>query len=322
MRKKFKNCWFALLVIFPAIIVGQKIDNTASFRDIKSTNYFRFHYDNDYFTATDYYYTQGYNFELTSPQLQKNPLNRLFFKPQNRESKYGISIEHMGFTPTSISSDAILYGDRPFAAAIMLKSFLISTDTVHQTRISSGLSIGIIGPGAFGKEMQTGIHKWVGDEVPHGWQHQIKNDLLLNYELGHEKQLLQFQNLFALNTNAKLRLGTVNTNISAGLNASLGKINSPFTSVKNKNRFQIYGYFQSILTVVGYDASLQGGIFNRKSPYVIATADLNRVTLQNNFGLILQYKGLYLEYSRTEMSKEFKTGSEHKWGGIRIGVKL
>lgn len=228
----------------------------------------------------------------------------------------------MGFTPTSISSDAILYGDRPFAAAIMLKSFLISTDTLHHMRLSSALSIGIIGPGAFGKEMQTGIHKWVGDEVPHGWQHQIKNDLLLNYELAHEKRLFQFQNFLALNTNAKLRLGTVNTNASAGLNATLGKINSPFSSVKNKNRFQIYGYFQSLVTVVGYDASLQGGIFSRQSPYVIASRDLNRMTLQNNFGLIMQYKGLYLEYSRTEISKEFKTGRLHKWGGIRIGVKL
>ena len=83
--------------------------------------------DNDYFSATDYYYTQGYNFELTSPWLRKNPLNPLFKKLKKSDQKYGLSIEHMGYTPTSISSDAILYGNRPFAAAIMLKSFLVST---------------------------------------------------------------------------------------------------------------------------------------------------------------------------------------------------
>ena len=90
MKKKIKNCWFAVLVFFPAIIVGQKIDNASSFRDIKSANYFRFHYDNDYFTATDYYYTQGYNFEFTSPILQKNPINNLFLKPSGSEFKYGV----------------------------------------------------------------------------------------------------------------------------------------------------------------------------------------------------------------------------------------
>lgn len=310
------------LLLFSLTIFAQRIDNTASFRDVKSNNYFRFNYDNDYFTATDYYYTQGYNFELTSPWLRKNPLNPLFKKLKNSDQKYGLSIEHMGYTPTSISSDAILYGDHPFAAAIMLKSFLISTDTIHKTRLASALSVGIIGPGAFGDEMQTGIHAAIGDEVPMGWQHQIKNDLLLNYEVSHEKQLLKYNNLIALNSNAKLHLGTVNTKASAGLTSTFGKINSPFTAIKNKNRFQIYGYLQGLVSVIGYDAALQGGLFNRESPYTINDSDIERFTFQTNFGVIMQYKALYLEYSRVELSKEFRTGKDHKWGGIKIGFKL
>ncbi len=321
MKTTTKTLLSALL-FFSITVFAQRIDNTASFRDVKSNNYFRFNYDNDYFTATDYYYTQGYNFELTSPWFRKNPLNPLFKKLKNSDQKYGLSIEHMGYTPTSISSDAILYGDRPFAAAIMLKSFLVSTDTIHKTRLASALSVGIIGPGAFGDEMQTGIHEAIGDEVPMGWQHQIKNDLLLNYEVSHEKQLLKYNNLIALNSNAKLHLGTVNTKASAGLTSTFGKINSPFTAIKNKNRFQIYGYLQGLVSVIGYDASLQGGLFNRESPYTINDSDIERFTFQTNFGVIMQYKALYLEYSRAELTKEFSTGKDHKWGGIKIGFKL
>ena len=38
---------------------AQRIDNTVSFLNVNSDKYFRFHYENDYFTATDRYYTQG-----------------------------------------------------------------------------------------------------------------------------------------------------------------------------------------------------------------------------------------------------------------------
>ncbi len=309
-------------ILFPVAIVGQRIDNTTSFRGIKTDNSFRFLYDNDYFTATDYYYTQGYNFELVSPFFRKNPVNHLFLRPKNNEEKFGLSIEHMGYTPTSISSDNILYGDRPFAAAIMSKSFLISTDTIQKSKFISSLSVGIIGPGAFGNEMQTRIHEWIGDETPKGLQNQIKNDLLLNYELSYEKQLFGYYDLLAINANGKLRLGTVNTNLAAGMTTTFGKINASFESLKNKNKFQMYGYFQSLVAAIGYDASLQGGLFNRKSPYTITDNDVNRFTLQHNFGIIMQYKAVYLEYSRSEITKEFRTSKMHKWGGIRIGFKL
>ena len=318
--KKMRYILFALFLL-PMLGFGQKIDHTSAIRDLKSDNYFRFHYDNDYFTATDIYYTQGYSFEFTSKVFRKNPLNWLFFKSRNNETIYGLSLDHVGFAPTTIKSDSILYGDRPFAAAIAVKSFLVSIDTIRKNRIASSLGIGIMGPGAFGKEMQTSIHRWIGDEVPHGWQHQIKNDLLLNYEVSHEQQLARFRNLFYLNSNAKLRLGTVNTNISGGFTAAFGKVNSPFTSLAKNNNFEIYAYFQPMLTLVGYDATLQGGLFNHGSPYTIADSDINRITLQQNYGLVMQFKHLYFEYSRAEITKEFRTGNYHKWGGLRVGLE-
>lgn len=312
---------YTLLLLLPMLGFGQKTDNTASIRDLKSDNYFRFHYDNDYFTATDIYYTQGYAFEMTSKSFAKNPINHLFLKAKNSTSIFGLSLEHIGFAPTTIKSHSILYGDRPFAAAIAIKSFVVSTDTIHKFRIASSLGIGILGPGAFGKEMQTGIHSWIGDETPHGWQHQIRNDLFLNYEIAHEKQLVKFRNLMYFNSNAKLRLGTVNTNISGGFTAAFGKVNSPFASLATNNRFEIYAYFQPMVTLIGYDATLQGGLFNQRSPYTIADSAINRLTLQQNYGVVLQFKHLYFEYSRAEITKEFRTGQYHKWGGFRIGFE-
>jgi lipid A 3-O-deacylase len=117
-------------------------------------------------------------------------------------------------------------------------------------------------------------------------------------------------------------LATLFTNASIDWNATLGLINSPFTSVKNKNKFQLYVYIQPVLNAIGYDATLQGGLFNRESAYTIGSSDIERFTLQNNYGIVLQYRWLYLEYSRTMLTREFSYGDSHKWGGFRMEFKL
>jgi lipid A 3-O-deacylase len=76
------------------------------------------------------------------------------------------------------------------------------------------------------------------------------------------------------------------------------------------------------VSFVGYDAALQGGLLNRSSPYTITGNQINRITFQNNYGLVLGFRKLYMEYYRTYISKEFKTGREHGWGGIKIGLAL
>src|SRR5450631_2126937 len=95
--------------------LSQAIDNTASFRMVDADQYVRFHYENDYFTNTDYYYTQGMNFEIVNPAYRKFPLSKLLVASKTGNTQYGISIEHNGYTPTSIRHSEILYGDRPFA---------------------------------------------------------------------------------------------------------------------------------------------------------------------------------------------------------------
>lgn len=320
MKNKLSAILLLLLLSVP--VFSQKIDHTASYRDLKGNRYFRFNYDNDYFASSDRNYTQGYNFELVSPAMGKNPLNTLFFKPANSEKRYGISLEHIGFTPDNIKSGDIQSDDRPFAAAFMLKSFAIATDTIHKARVVSSFSIGLIGPGAFGKEMQVAIHQATGNTIPKGWKNQIKNDIVLQYGLDYEKQLVRYRNLLSLQANTSVRLGTLFTNASVGLNGVFGIINSPFEPLKRKNKFLVYAYAHPKVTVVGYDATFQGGLFNHKSPYTIASSDMERFTAQLGYGFVLQTRSLYFEYAREAITREFSYGPSAKWGGIRVGFKF
>src|SRR5882672_6650229 len=187
---------------------AQHISNTALYRNISSPNYFRINYENDYFSGTDIYYTQGINLEYVSPAVGKLWSSKLLVHSASRENKFGIALEHEGFTPTSISHPEILYGDRPFAACLFLKIFSMVNDAGRRERISSALSAGVIGPAAGGKEMQEAIHRWLNDKQPQGWQNQIRNDLILNYQVEYDRGLLARSNYFSLSTKAGARAGT------------------------------------------------------------------------------------------------------------------
>ncbi|NEN25551.1 lipid A deacylase LpxR family protein [Cryomorpha ignava] len=298
---------------------AQKIDHLSSYSDIQSSNYFRFNYDNDLFAGTDQNYTQGFSFELVAPFLDANPVNHLFYRPNDFEIRYGIFVEHIAYTPANFELPEIQIGDRPFAAAIYLKSFMIATDRENARRLTSSVSVGMIGPAAFGDAMQTTIHKITGSKMPLGWRNQVKNDLVLTYEMGFEQQVIRLKDLFSLQAQANVAIGTLFTGAAVGMNMTFGILNSPFKPATNNQGFKLYAYAASIVNVIGYDATLQGGLLNDNNPYTIAAKDVERVTGQFNYGIVLQIKKVYLEYSRTALTKEFATGNSAKWGGIKLG---
>ena len=311
---------FALLCF--GMAHAQKIQHAEAFRAIDGERYFRFHYDNDYFAATDENYTQGYNFEFVASVFSKNPLNILLVQPQSAAVKYGLALEHIGFTPNHYELPNIQFGDRPFASAIMLKSFTMANNDKKRLRCHSSISLGLIGPGAFGEEMQVGIHEWTGNKTPLGWRHQIKNDVVVNYQIGIEKQVFEFNKLLSLQVESELEIGSLFTNLSAGGNLVLGRFENLFSSEAASHNFQIYVYAQPTVTAVVYDATLQGGLFNTSSPYTISSGRVERLTAQFNFGLIVKTKTLYFEYTRSSISKEFETGAPAKWGGFRVGFEF
>lgn len=281
---------------------------------MESDSFFRFNYDNDYFDASDRNYTQGYSFELVVPVLAKNPISHLLISPKEDIKQYGVAIEHIGYTPRYYERPEIQYGDRPFAAAIMLKSFVITTNTVLKSRVTSSLSLGLTGSGAFGKEMQVGIHETTGNDIPIGWSNQIKNDVVINYGFHYEKQLLRYQDFWSLQAETSANLGTLFTNASVGLNSTFGVLNQPF-SVKEKKGIRAYGYAQPVLSVIGYGATLQGGVFNKRSFYIIDNNAVERFTAQFNYGIVLQTRTLYFEYARSLITREFESGTPARFSG-------
>jgi lipid A 3-O-deacylase len=313
-----RTTWLCAFLAVSSSAAAQAISTTGVERDPGRDTFWRLAYDNDFFTATDRYFTQGIALEVAASWVRRIPVARALIAPPNTQLRYSIAYEDDGYTPTDLKASAILLRDRPYAGTKQLRVIALARDTAHRQRITSGLNIGIIGQGAGGAEIQTFIHRHTGNTIPRGWQHQIRNDVILNYEAGLERELMRAGSHVSLAGNAVGRLGTYNTALGIGTTLLAGRVGAPFREQVPNSR-AMYAYFKPQVNVVGYDATLQGGLFNRTSPYTIAAGDLRRVVYRHAIGAVYRRGTWYAEYYQSLTTPEFAGGKRQRSGGFVLG---
>ena len=271
-------------------------------------------YENDLFTQTDRYYSQGIGVTLHHPTLSRADVLGILTPRARGPRYYFAQLALEGYTPSTIRSDSILYGDRPYAGVVYLRiggsSYPIDG---RGTSTSGSILLGVIGPVTGGREIQTAIHSATDNFLPLGWQHQIQNDLLLNYSASVEKTLLS-QRRYALRMFAQAEVGTYLNRFAVGTNATLFQWQS-----RSKTKAGISMLMHVRGTLVGYDARLQGGLFNRSSPYVLRADEIRRLTAQASLILALRLGRISLIGNADWLTTEFSGGELHRWGGLANG---
>ena len=315
-----KSSLLSLLLLFFLTITGslqaQEIEASAFSIDIQDSSFTRISYDNDLFRGTDLYYTQGIGIDVFSPCLEKNPMNVLLLRLKDSDrSQYGVQFRTHGCTPTTILSDSVLIGDRPFAGVFSFGMVRTSHQNERKLRLTSQFELGMIGPAALGEQTQRGIHKITGDDLPLGWQHQIKNAPIVNYSLRVDKGLIELPSICFLSGFGQVKIGTFQSQLSTGLDLSLGFRNHPFSP--GKHRFECYLYSQSALVLVGYDASLMGGIVNRDG-YHLTYSQINPLVAKQHVGIVLAVPHVSVALDFAFISREIRHGLPHSWGGLRL----
>jgi lipid A 3-O-deacylase len=286
---------------------------------------------NDATFRTDYYFTQGISANLVLPAFRKSPLNKLLLRPDGYQTSYhGIRVVYEGFTPLVISDPHIRYGDRPFAAYLYSSHYRILNNPGQKQRFTASLDLGFIGPGAGAKGFQTKVHQWLDAPTPRGWDYQVQADLILAYQVAYEKQLLHLGQLAELIGGGQASLGTLRTFAAGDLLLRSGKMNGYFqnlgiSSRHNRRHLQVFQFYaQGRLRgcLVGYDATLQGGVLNRHNPYTLAASQLARAVRQATAGLVGTYKGVSFESSVVWLSPEFEQARPHKWMHFEVKFAL
>ena len=302
-------------------LCAQAISTVGIERSPQRDAWWRLVYDNDFFTATDKYFTQGMEIEIVTPALRRWPSRHLLIAPRSSVTRYGIAYEDDGYTASDLKVSAILRNDHPYAGTRQLRFFAMATDTARPMRISSSVTVGLIGQGAGGKEVQSYIHRITGNTIPQGWHNQIRNDVILNYEASVERRLLQRGSTLLLSGIAAGRVGTYNTAATIGATLMIGHVGLPF-SVTTDGGCGLYAYVKPQLNIVGYDATLQGGMLNHTSPYTISAGDVSRLVYRQQYGVVYRSGRHSVEYYRSIGTREFRGGIAHQTGGIQFTMPL
>ncbi len=290
-------------------------------------------FDNDILDYTDRFYTNGIKIEIISPGLQMNPVSKLMLPYwRSGTNYYGLSLVQNMFTPSTTKLGGILFGDRPYSAYLYVGSFKITNDPVNSFRQTSELDVGIIGPNSYGEWVQRSFHNAVpSNNEPLGWQYQIQNDLVLNYMVSFEKGIACKKNIDIILTAAG-NLGTLYTNMLGGAQVRAGLLNPYFSNlgIEKKDalsnsglrKFQFFLFAKGSCKMVGYDATLQGGLFNQASIYTLSSGYISRAVFQSGGGITLSYNGIRIDVEQVILSPEFHNGWWHKWMHFALTFSL
>jgi len=295
--------------------------------------FLQINFDNDILDNTDRFYTNGIRFDFISPVLQQYPLSRLMIPYWGSgKNYYGISLVQNMYTPSTTKLGGILYGDRPYAAFLFLGNFKTSNDQQKKFRQTSELDIGIIGPFSMGDFVQKTFHNNVPtNSEPLGWEYQIRNDVVLNYNLDMEKSVISLPNFEGV-VNASGAFGTLYTNFSTGFLIRTGLFNPYFNNLGISRRTytegklfrntQVFLSLKASGKAVGYDATMQGGLLNRDSPYTIPSIAVSRVVLESSAAITFTFGGISYSIEQFILSPEFHNGWWHKWVHMNLSFCL
>jgi hypothetical protein len=193
--------------------------------------------------------------------------------------------------------------------------------------MSNELGIGVMGPAAMGEELQCSVHGLINSYQPIGWEGQLSNSFLIDYQFRIEKGIgnHKISNIFI--PVAEARVGTLKDEIVFGLKLSLGNLTPVLASnilhqSSQKDRFIWEFVFEADILGVLYDATLQGGLASSQDENALSMKEIYARQYHIRTGLNAYYKGFFLRYMIYFNSRDFENALVHHYGGIYVGFSF
>ncbi|PIQ29713.1 MAG: hypothetical protein COW63_11730 [Bacteroidetes bacterium CG18_big_fil_WC_8_21_14_2_50_41_14] len=308
-------------------LIGQTVNQPHSLRIFLDNDFLNFRG-----SGTDRYYTNGLRIDMyyTKKQKAKFPSSLLLHISENN-NVYGWGIAQFMFTPKHIDVKEIQYDDRPYAGALYSIHSLQSFDNIENIKITTELFIGVIGPWSLAEESQTWIHGMIDYTKPQGWDNQVANDLLLNYNINIEKQLLYPSRSILLVGVVETYSGTLYNAAGIGFLLRIGKFNNYFEGISNsistsENRFQLYVFMKPVARVVLSNALLEGGLIYQMTAqtgaYTLDKDQIERLTVLYDVGLNFEMPKFSISISQKLRTAEFKGQYVQEVGNITLKANL
>jgi hypothetical protein len=316
--------FFIVKLTFVAFVLIAVCKSSAQSQTYK--NQIGFRSDNDAYLGIrlDRYYTNGIDFYF---------IHALQNQPNNDSSKvfnkiWGANIGQKLFNAHSGKTSVIERVDRPITGYLYGSAYLQILKK-NETVYKAELQLGTIGPNALGKQTQEFIHNTLGFYKIDGWQFQLNNAFGVNldyqkliYRTKNKKSdfslplKLRFGNTFTgFNTAILFRTGRINTLYNSTATQSNVR-NSTITTSVNNNEF--YFFLKPSLSIVLYDATIQGGLFiANKGPVFYKPIPL---VFTQEVGAVYAHKHYTFNASFIYKSREVNSNATtHRYASVGVG---
>jgi len=220
--------------------------------------------------------------------------------------------------------------DRPFAAYLYAGStlnFLYS----NESNLKLSAQVGVVGPDAYGKQVQDWVHSTFGFYHPSGWEYQIKNDPEINLSAEYNRLLARTTGV-DISFSSYGNLGNGFTGAGLGFLLRLGNFNQLFNSVSTQStasqgnkitplhKHELFFYYKPLINYVAYDATIQGGLLetHHEAGSQEITLDKEPFIFSNQLGVDFTTNRFTFDIAaivRTRDTKEM-IRSTHQWGTI------
>ena len=293
--------------------------------------------DNDLFIGKDDGYTNGIYIAQHAVGENKNiPSHGFPLRPFSRfidvdAASFAVNTYTLGqtmVTPDDITAEIPDENDIPYSGLLFFSNTYIKGDESSADKYS--FSIGVIGPASLAEQSQKFTHKVINSDEPKGWDYQLKNEIVVQFDRGRIwRQWLgeDAKNLDAVYL-ADFSLGTVETSISAsaflrfGLNMQYTYVTPSFNTNRTTNPIAINGGW---FTYVGIRAKyiarqvfIDGNTFRDDSP----STDLDHSQFSLSLGATYSWQNYSLSFA-LESSHLFEENPEavSRYGSLTLAWK-
>lgn len=281
--------------------------------------------ENDMLFTTDNYYTAGLALSYTNKTFKKTPAQLILNSKNEKHLTFnGFGLEHRMFTPFSIADPSVIENDRPYSAYLLATNFAVLINVQKKLKLSNEIGVGIMGPAVKGKEVQTFVHEVIGSVLPVGWENQLGNSFLVDYQFRVEKGFFNnwISNHFV--PFVASRVGTLMGELQIGLISKIGNknnflANTSIPSTRKKSLIWEW-VFEANLKGVFYDATLEGGLFNKDESVILDKQEIISQQYQLRMGVNLYYKNLSFRYMVKYNSSNFNTATIHRYASLNLGL--
>jgi hypothetical protein len=216
---------------------------------------------------------------------------------------------------------------------------LYSFNPVEKFDWQTELVAGVIGPASLAAPTQRFVHDLIHYQRPMGWDHQYRNDLLLNINMTAEKQLAGWGHALEIIGGAQVFYGTMLDGLSIYPLIRLGKMTPYFQGYINQysgKKWQFYFIIRPEAQLIFRNAMLQGGMFTHNpnlKTNPASTGDAHSAAAMTtplphrglehwvyslNYGAVLSSGNFSISFTQNTSSAMMKGLYSHEVGNISL----